>query len=65
MKLIKIEHDEQGIWYFSNKSKAAKYIGTSGIYIDYGLKTGKKCKGWTIEEIESDDILSRYINPEK
>ena len=29
------------------------------------LFKNSKCKGWTIEEIEDDYIISKYINPEK
>ena len=65
MKLFMIDHEEHGVWYFTSKSRAAKYLETSPVYIDYCIKLGKTCKGWKIEEIESGDILSRYINPER
>lgn len=65
MKLFKVEHKEEGTWYFTTKAKAARYIGTSPVYFEYCLQTKKTCKEWKVEEIESGDILSRYINPEK
>ena len=66
MKLFKIKHEEKGIWYFTNTNKAAKYIGTSKSNVDMALKgVTRKCKGWTVEEINDDYIISKYINPEK
>lgn len=63
MKLFKLEHDEHGIWYFTNLSKAAKYIGTCQSNIQRTLNGEfKQIKGWTVEEIEADDIICRYIN---
>lgn len=63
MRLFKLEHDEKGIWYFTGTAKAAKYIDTAQSYLNQCLRIGKTCKGWSIEEIESDDIISKYINP--
>lgn len=66
MKLYMCEHDEQGIWYFTNLNKAAKYIGTSMTNLQHVVKKEfKQFKGWTIEEIDDDNIISRFINPEK
>lgn len=65
MKLFKAEHYERGIWYFSTKAKLCKYIDTAQTYLNMCLKNGKHCKGWAIEEIEDDNILSRYIDPER
>lgn len=66
MKLIMMEHPEHGIWYFTNTTKAANFIGApfSNVRI---LLAGfyHRCKGWTAQWIESDDILSRYINPDR
>lgn len=65
MKLFKLEHNEKGIWYFTDTAKAAKYIETTQSYVDLCRKRNSKCKGWTVEEIYDDYIISKYINPEK
>lgn len=65
MKLFKAEHKEKGVWYFTNRNKVAKYINTSQTYLDHCLTLDKPCKGWTIEQIESDNILCKYIDPER
>jgi len=65
MKLIMIDHDEHGVWYFTTKAKAAKYIETSPSYLDLCIKLKRPCKDWTIEEIESDDVICKYIDPDK
>lgn len=65
MKLYKFEHDEKGIWYFTDTAKAAKYIETTQSYVDLCRKRKSRCKGWTIEAIEDDYIISKYINPER
>ena len=66
MKLLKIEHPEKGIWYFTTTYKAAKYIGCSyqALYVQLKGLT-KKTYGWRAEQIESDEIISKYINPQK
>lgn len=65
MKLIKAEHNEKGIWYFSNIRKCAQFIGSGDSNINTSLhKTGRKVKGWELEWIVSDDILSKYIDCE-
>lgn len=65
MKLFKLENPEKGIWYFTNTAKASKYLDTAQSYLDTCRKNNKTCKGWSIEEIEDDNILSKYINPER
>ena len=65
MKLFKFEHDEKGIWYFTDTAKAARFIETTQSYVDLCRKRNKTCKGWSIEQIEDDNIISRYINPER
>lgn len=67
MKLYKIENDEQGIWYFTNRNKAAKYIGTTQSYLDYCMILERQCKGWTIEDVSDsiDVIQTKYVDPER
>lgn len=66
MRLFKAEHPEKGIWYFSTQRKCAAYIGVQDIYVSRVVngKT-KNAKGWDIELIEDDNIISKYIDPEK
>lgn len=66
MKLLMLEHPEHGVWYFTTNNKGAKYIGTSMSNLMLMLKGYcKQCKGWKGQWIMSDDILSKYINPER
>jgi len=65
MRLFKAEHNENGIWYFSTKAKLLKYINTSQTYLDHCMIVEKPCKGWIVEEIDDDNILSKYIDPER
>lgn len=64
MKLYKLENDKQ-LWYFTDTAKAARYIGTSQSYIDKRRKENQKCKGWSIEEVNGDEVLGKFINPVK
>ena len=63
-KLIMIEYDKHGIYYFTSQSKAARCLNTTYAYLHNKLKDGKcKLKGWTIEEIDdTGDIISMYID---
>ena len=63
MKLLKIEHPINGIWYFTSAIKAAVWLETSDSNIYTSMKNGKTVKGWSLEWVEEDDILSQYINP--
>lgn len=67
MRLLKIEKDEQTRWYFTGIQECANYLNVSYNAINFWLKgVTKTCKGFRhIEWIESGDILSRYINPNK
>lgn len=65
MRLFMIEHYDEGLWYFTTKAKTARFIDTSPYYLDKCMKIGKKCKGWSISEINDDNVLSRYIDPER
>lgn len=63
MKLLKIEHPINGIWYFTSAIKAAVWLDTSAPNIYTSMKNRKTVKGCTLEWVESDDILPQYINP--
>ena len=63
MKLLKIEHPINGIWYFTSAYKAAIWIDTSAANIYTSMKNGKTVKGWSLEWVEEDDVLPQYINP--
>ena len=63
MKLLKIEHPINGIWYVTSAIKAAVYLDTSAPNIYTSMKNGKTVKGWSLEWVEEDDVLSQYINP--
>lgn len=65
MKLIKAENDVKGIWYFTTIRKCAAYIGAADSNLVTALKTKYKCHGWSVEKIESDEIISKYIDPER
>lgn len=63
MKMIKIENENQAL-YFSSLRKCAQYIGAADSNVRYAINTGRKCRGWHVEDYESDEILSKYIDPE-
>ena len=63
MKLLKIEHPINGIWYFTSAIKAAVWLDTSASNIYTSMKNEKTVKGWSLEWVEEDDVLSQYINP--
>ena len=63
MKLLKIEHPINGIWYFTSAIKAAVWLETSASNIYTSMKNEKTVKGWSLEWVEEDDVLSQYINP--
>lgn len=67
MKLIKATNEEKNLtWYFTTINKAAMYISTSPSNVNRVLgDQDKLVKGWKVEEIESDYILSKFINPER
>ena len=65
MKLLKIENPINGIWYFTSAIKAAVWLETSASNIYTSMKHGKTVKGWSLEWVEEDNILSQYINPTK
>ena len=67
MKLLMIESDAKGIWYFTGKQECADFLGVSYNAITLWLKgLNKTCRGFkSIEWIESGDVLSRYINPSR
>lgn len=67
MKLLMIESDEKGIWYFTSIAECARFLNVSNAAVKY-FSTGanKTCRGFTHAEwIESDDVLSRFINPSR
>lgn len=65
MQLLRAEHSEHGIWYFTSMSKASKYVKTSSNYIKMQLGgIMKSIKGWTFEWTDDDNIINKYINPE-
>ena len=64
MKLYKIENEKE-IWYFTTKSKCARYLGCSIQNIDAVLEgRGHRARGYTVEVIEDDYVMSKFIDPE-
>lgn len=64
-KLLKFEHDEKGIWYFTSFCKASNALGCQPNHIKYFYNQNRDYKGWTIEEIDGSDVIYKYINPER
>jgi hypothetical protein len=64
MKLFTITNGQEK-WYFTNRSKVAKYIGTSQAYVDYCMLLEKPCKGWTVEDVSDtiDMLETKYVDP--
>lgn len=64
MKLIKIENEKE-VWYFTSITRAAEYIGCTYNHVKQVIHgVCKRAKGWSIEEIEDDYIMSKFIDPE-
>ena len=64
--LFQLDHDEFGIWYFTNLSLAAEVLDTSYSVLLYAFnkKKDRKWNGWTISLVEDcGDIPFRWINP--
>lgn len=64
MKLFKLETTEKPVWYFTSVYKLARYIGVHEPAVWYAIKHDTKTKGYKVTEIEDDNILCKYINPE-
>jgi DNA-binding transcriptional MerR regulator len=65
MKLYKIENEKE-IWYFTTKTKCSRYLGCSIQNIDAVLEgRGHRARGYTVEIIEDDYVMSKFIDPEK
>ena len=67
MKLLMIESDEKGKWYFTGLQECANFLTVSYNTMRlWKLGVTKTCRGFkSIEWIESGDVLSRYINPSR
>jgi hypothetical protein len=67
MRLLMIESDAKGIWYFTGLQECADFLKVSYNTIRMWNKgVTKTCRGFTsIEWIEDDNIISRFINPSR
>ena len=67
MKLLMIESDEKGIWYFTGLQECANFLNVSYNTMRlWNLGVTKKCKKYkTIKSIERADVLRRYTNPRR
>ena len=64
MKLYKIENKYE-IWYFTTKAKLARYLECMPQQIENTLRHKRDhIRGWSIEIIEDDHVLSKFIDPE-
>lgn len=64
--LLMIEHPLRGIWYFTNVSRAAKWIGILRPQLDQCL--GKKKPGYKdykFQWVDGSNIIYKYIDPVK
>ena len=67
MRLLMIESDAKGIWYFTSIQDCADFLDVTYQAIHYWIRgVNKTCKGFTsIEWIEDDNIITRFINPSR
>lgn len=65
MKLYMLDHDNYGVWYFTNLHLASQATGVSHVILELRSHDGKKTKGWSVELIEDDYIMSGFINPSR
>lgn len=61
MKLVKLMKDDE-VLYFSNPSKAAKFIKSSRANIMQSLKFECRCKGYYVEIIDGGEVMAKDIN---
>lgn len=65
-KLLMLDDDVNGIWYFTTKKKCAEFLGVYPYYIDNYLKRGGKVSDTCrIEWVDGADVIYKYINPER
>lgn len=64
-KLLKVEHDANGIWYFTTYYKAAMAMGMQASHLKYYVDNNKEYKGWSFEYVDGGDVIFRYINPSR
>lgn len=64
MRMIKIENNYE-IWYFSTPTKAAHWMNCSPANVIQSIKLGCKAAGYTCEWINADNVISKFIDPEK
>lgn len=64
-KLLKVEHYEKGKWYFTSVYKVANALDTQATHINYYMGKNKEYKGWNFEWIDGENVIYKYINPEK
>lgn len=64
-RLLMGENNEKGIWYFSSIYKAATAIGVQTNLLKYYIDRSKEYKGWNFEWVDGENIIYKYINPEK
>lgn len=65
MRLLMIESDEKGIWYFTTIKDCADFLDVTTNAVRYWVAgVCPTCKGFTHREwIEDDNIISAFINP--
>ena len=72
-KLIMAEHDKYGIWYFTNRKKIEWALEIFQGSIDWFMRKAAlkgentwKVRDWTFSWVDdSDNIIYKYINPER
>lgn len=62
-QLLKVEHFEYGVWYFTSIAKAAAALGIQHNHLSYYINKNKIYKGWSFEYVDGRDIIYYYINP--
>lgn len=64
MELIKIESKKGGIWYFTRIVDLTEFLCSCYQTMTSAIARGYY-KEWSIEQIDSDDVLTKFINPNK
>ena len=62
-KLLKIEHEDLGVWYFTSAGSCAKVLGIQQTTLNHHLKRNGNYKDWKFEWIDGSEIQYKYINP--
>ena len=64
-KLLKAEHPEYGIWYFTNANQFAATFNFGRTTVEYHIKRTGNYENWHLEWVDGSDVLYKFVNPSR